>query len=373
MPNQPSAQPKSPDKKSQPGSFFMAILSGLLAFLILGGVLEGVFRLDWADKVLPMRSVGNFHTEFETKWFKLDDYVRQNGGVDVILLGNSMVNTGIDPEIVAAKYKELTGENIRIFNFGVEGLTVAPLSDLAQILEAKYHPSVIILFTEMRDYIAGNGDQTANKFLSNAWIQQQLGHPTFEGFLESNSSTMQHLLPLRYWSRADFPDTYILDVRRLSETTSQGYEADRSTGRDIYIYPDPQDPAEKSSYDLFKNYAMDPSRIESLKSILSLRTNGTKIIVTEFPVYPTYYAYLESESVRQDYLSNLSNIVAGSGNIYLPAVSFSSLPLFGRVDNHHLNFRGAKLYSNSLAVQLANLCLQQHQCLAPVLDEAVQP
>jgi hypothetical protein len=324
------------------------------------------------DQTLPMQSVGNYHTQFETKWFKLEEYVKQNGGVDVILLGNSMVNTGVDPEVVAARYKELTGQDVRIFNFGIEGLTIAPLSDLAQILMDKYHPGVIIVFTEMRDYIAGNGDDVADKFLANAWVQQQLGHPSVEGFLESNSLALQHLLPFRYAGRADFLDTYILDVRRLTETTAQGYEADRQVGENIDTLPNPSSPEDAKTFALFKNYAMAQSRVADLQSILAYKSEGTTVIVTELPTYKTYYAYLENASDQQNYEKELQQLVSAGGGFYLPEVSPDLIPLADRVDNHHLNFKGAPIYSNLLAEQLAALCSEQMVCLLPS-DTAVQP
>jgi hypothetical protein len=352
-------------------SFFEGLISGLLAFVLLAGVFEGVCRMGWMDSALPLRSVGNYHTQFETKWFKLEEYVRANDGVDVILLGNSMVNTGVDPEVVAAKYKELTGQEVRIFNFGVEGLTIDPMSDLAQILMEKYHPRVIILFTEMRDYIAGNGDDVTTKFLSNAFIQQQLGNPSIEGFFESHSAALQRMLPFRYASRADFLDTYILDARRFSETTALGYEADRQTGENIDTLPDPSDPDDAKTFALFKNYSMDPGRIANLESILAYKEQGTLVIVTELPTYPSYYAYLERATDQQQYQADLQQIVESNGGYLLPTLSSDLIPLADRVDNHHLNFKGAPIYSALLGGQLADLCNLQGVCL---LEEGmVQP
>jgi hypothetical protein len=367
MKNTPSPKTTTQDKKVRSHSFFGACLSGLVAFVILGSLFESVCRLGLADAVLPMQSVGNYHTQFEIKWFKLEEYVKQNGGVDVILLGNSMVNTGVDPKVVAARYKELTGQDARIFNFGVEGLTVAPLADLAQILMEKYHPRVIILYTEMRDYIAGNGDTVASDFLASPWVQQQLGNPSIEGFLENNSVALQHLLPFRYASRPDFLDTYLLDVRRLDETTKFGYEAARGTGKDVTKEPDPSDPAEAATYKLFVDYSMDPARIDSLKSVLAFTDQKTTVIVSEMPIYPTYYSYLEKESDREDYLAALEEIVAENGGHFLTPVDFHEIRDSGFNDNHHLNYIGAPIYSNLLGEQLAGLCTDQQVCLGEVL------
>ncbi len=364
----PSTEPIEKNPGTKPRSFLRALLSGLVVFVLFAGLLEGVCRLGWADNVLPMRSVGNYHTQFETKWFKLEEYVRQNGGVDVILLGNSMVNTGIDPEVLSVKYAELTGQQVRVFNFGVEGLTIEPLSILAHILEEKYHPGTIIIFTEMRDYITGNGDQVSADFLGNAWVQQKLGHPSLEGYLESNSSALQHLLPFRYWSNSDFLDTYLLNTRRLTETTASGYEAARGTEIDVNQEPDPTDPKEAVIFDLFKNYSMDEQRIAALESILAYEEDGTQIIVTEMPVFFTYYSYLEKESDRDDYLARLQEVTLAHGGTYLEMISWQPIHNSGFADNHHLNYMGAETYTNLFAAQLADLCSTQQVCL-----EQMQP
>lgn len=354
----------------QPSRFIVSLIWGVLAFIALCIGFEFACQASLLNQQLPVRSVGSYHAQFEIKWFKLEDYVRQNGGVDVIILGNSMVNTGVDPEILAARYRELTGTDLRIFNFGVEGLTVAPLSTLAQILEERYHPGTLLLYTEMRDYTAANGLPVETQFMANDWIKAQQSTADLKGRLIDSSAGLQRLLPFRNWSRADFLDTYLMDVRRIKETTSQGYEADKNTGSNIDQIPDPNDPEEKKSYDLFSNYSMDSKRIADLLKIIDLQNLGTKVLASEFPVYPTYYAYFGPESVVEKYHQDIEQIVSNANSHFLPAVSYKLLPLEDRVDNHHLNFRGAPLFSELLAEQLADLCKQQQNCLQKAASAA---
>jgi hypothetical protein len=284
-----------------------------------------------------------------------------------------MVNTGIDPDILAARYKELTGKDLRIFNFGVEGLTVSPVSELAQILEEKYHPGTILLFTEMRDYTAANGLPVETQFLANDWIKNQTNSPNLVGKMIDQSAALQQLLPLRNWSRFDFMDTYFMDWRRATDTTSQGYEADKNVGTNIDQIPDPNNPEEKLSYDLFRNYSMDSGRIDDLQKIISLQNSGTKVLVSEIPVYPTYYAYFGSQTVVDAYHQNIQHIVAQANSTYLPALDYKLIPLADRVDNHHLNYLGAPIYTNILAEELANLCTQSGNCLQQAASRSSQP
>ena len=364
----PSAQ-----ARRQPSRFIVSLIWGVLVFIVVCVAFEFACRTNVVKQRLPVRSVGSYHAQFEIKWFKLADYVRKNGGVDVIILGNSMVNTGINPAILETRYQELTGTNLRIFNFGVEGLTVAPLSKLAKILEAAYHPGTILLYTEMRDYTAANGVPVETQFLDNDWIKFRQTDTDLKGQLIDTSAGLQQLLPFRNWSSSDFLDTYLMDVRRTKETTSQGYEADKNIGTDIDKIPDTNDPIEKKSYDLFSNYTMDSGRIADLLSIIEQQKSGTKVLVAEMPVYPTYYAYFGSDAVVEKYHQDIQKIVSDANSVFLPTVSYTLLPLEDRVDNHHLNFQGAPVYSNLLAEQLAELCTQEKNCLQKQSGTRSQP
>ncbi len=178
-------QDPAPGRATHPRSLITSLIIGTLLFLGLILLFEGLFRWTRLDQVFSWRSLGIYHGQFEIKWFALKDYARQNGGVDVLLLGNSMVNTGIDPDVLAAEYESLTGESLRVFNFGVEGLTIAPNSVIARILNAKYHPGTIIFVTEMRDYAAANGLEIEQQLLSDEWmIARQGGEETARSLVE---------------------------------------------------------------------------------------------------------------------------------------------------------------------------------------------
>lgn len=362
--SQPSQLPAHPHSK--PPSLITSALIGLLLFVALAGLLEGALRIPRVEDKLPMRSLGIYHAQFEIKWFKLQDYVRRNGGVDVILLGNSMVNTGINPQVLANEYKAITGEKLSIFNFGIEGLTVAPNADFTRLLMDTYHPGTLLFVTEMRDYAANNGLDVEQQLLADEWVSAQQGtQSSARVWLKSNSSFIQHLLPLRNWNRADFPDTLLMNIRRWMDTTPAGYEADRNTGENIDQPPDPNDPKEQENFALFKDYSIDPGRLQDLKTILNASSQGTHVFVTEMPLYPTYFVYFGGEPAHEDYLSTLKNFVEQNGGIFLEPLSWKLIPLEDRVDHHHLNYKGAPLFSKLLAQQLAQVCQSGGACLQP--------
>jgi hypothetical protein len=362
MPSSPQIQSDQtpPDKKGF--SVLKNLLLPLLILSIIFGILEGLARTSAAERLLPLRSYGNYHTQFEIKWQKLEDFARDNGGVDVILLGNSMVNTGIDPEILENQLS-ISGQPLRIFNFGVEGLTGAPVADLASLLVDTYHPAKFIYFTEMRDYLAGNGDDVAKNFLSDEWLQYRLGQKNFTGWLVDHSFALQRLLPLRNWARADFLDTWLQNMRRFENTHPDGYEPEIQKSDFSGNPPDPNDPEDQKLFVLYGNYTIDPDRLSYLKQIIDLREKGTYVVVTEFPAYPGFYTYFGGEQVHADYLSSIADYTREQGGLFVAPISPDLIPLSGRADDHHLNEVGAKLYSGLLGQQFNLLCQLQGICL----------
>lgn len=369
-------QPQDPEpvRAQRPRSLITSLLLGVSLFIGLLLLFEGFYRWTRLDQVLNWRSLGIYHGQFEIKWFELKDYVRANGGVDVLLLGNSMVNTGIDPDVLAAEYESLTGERLRVFNFGVEGLTVAPNSLIARLLSARYHPGTIIFVTEMRDYAAANGLEVERQLLSDEWMVAQEGKTaTPRAWLKENSSALQHLLLFRNWSRADFLDVFLMQARRFADTTPSGYEPDANVGEDIDIPPDPADPDEQGDFALFADFSIDPGRLNNLKDILELGNDGTLIIITEMPVHPNYFTYFGGEKAHDEYLEELVPFIGDNGGVYLPAPAWQRIPLFSRVDHHHLNVIGAILHSRMLAAELADLCLDDNTCLLPAAQAEATP
>jgi hypothetical protein len=351
----PSSVHKSP--------FWVLFLYTLLAFLVLIFILEGLARLPIIGQISPYRSVDNYNYQFEIKWFRLQDYVKQNGGVDIIFVGSSLVNTGIDPDRVAKAYFNKTGVRVRMFNFGVEGMTVSPNSVITGLLVKHYHPALIVYVTEMRDYIAGNGMDYETRFLADSWLHTELGK--FDPFiwLVNNSAALQHYLPYRNWMRSDFSQTMSTYVERYQGTTASGYEADHLVGTNIDRLPDPNKPDDAANFLEGKNYQISPSRLSNLKTILAAGKPyrlPTAIWVVEMPVHPTFYVFVGGEQVHRQFQQVISSFVASNGGSFLPSEAcLDAIPLQGRSNRWHLNYIGAPIFSSCLGEQLALLAQQQ--------------
>ena len=106
------ADPPLPSKRGF--SYLKSLVLPVVILILLFGALEIFARSSAAAKVFPLRSYGNYHAQFEIKWHKLEQYVQENGGVDVILLGSSMVNTGIDPAVFAETANPIWRQTARL-------------------------------------------------------------------------------------------------------------------------------------------------------------------------------------------------------------------------------------------------------------------
>jgi hypothetical protein len=337
------------------------ILYFLLFVIVIAMSCEFITPTPWVEKVFPYRSVGNYDYQFEIKWFRLQDYVKQNGGVDVIVLGSSLVNTGIDPDVMAETYFEQTGVKLRIFNFGVEGLTVAPNSVTAAILMERYHPALLVYVTEMREFMAGSGLKYETPFLAGSWLRYERGDFNINGWLIAHSAGLQHYLPYRNWMRADFLNTQPTFVNRSRDTTASGYEHDNKIGQNIDAIPDPNNPDDAENFAAYQNFQTDPRRLNNLKSILDLRQNGgTTILVVEMPVHPTFYVFVGGEAVHKQFQQTLSSFVKANDGLFLPAETCNDIPLEGRSNRWHLNYIGAPIFSKCLGQQLSILANEQN-------------
>jgi len=360
----PEPTPTQPRRSRPFRSLIISLVMGVLLFAVASLLFEGLYRWTRLDGILYPRSVGLFHNQFEIKWFELKDFVRERGGVDVILLGSSMVNTGIDPDVFSEQYASAAGQELRVFNFGVEGFTISPNAEVARLLVQEYHPSTLVFVTEMRDYVAANGLEVEQQVLSDEWFTARLtGTWSLRAWLKENSKLVQHLLPYRNWSRADFPDTFLMSLRRFGDTTSAGYEPDQKTASQLDVPPDPDSPDDQALFAMFSNYAIDPGRLTDLADMISLQQEGTQVIITELPLHPSYFTYFGGEDVHRQYLAQLVPFIESVDGVFLPPPSPDRIPPDHRSDRFHLNYKGAPLYSRLLADQLSALCQTENVCL----------
>ncbi len=333
------------------------LLRAVLVVLVVLAAAEGLARTSWVQHHLESPSLGNYHYQFEIKWFQLQRYAAAHDGVDVILLGSSLVNSGIQPEAVNQSWAAHTGEKpLRIYNFGVEGFTIEPNSYVARLLVETYHPQVIVFGTEIRDYADNNGVEVAENFLSDPWVQYQQGSFSLSGWLTTHSAAYRYFLAFRNWMRWDFSENYNLIQTRTGKLTEDGYDVENRTVEGALPAPDPADPEDAEAFETFADFKFSTDRLAMLKSLLGLARKDVQVVIVEMPVSPTFYQYFEDgEGQHQAFLNSMSATVNAGEGIFLPAFPEEDLPPNSRSDRVHLNKTGAVYFSEQLGVWLAEL------------------
>lgn len=336
-------RPKQPAK---------TILFAFLALVLLALLLECAVRLPAMQEGLPAyRSFGMYHYQFEIKWFRLKAFTAD--GVDALVMGSSLVNTGVDPMVLAEAYTARTGEQLRTFNFGVEGITIHANLELTKLLLERYQPKVLIYGTEVRDLDESIAPASEARLLQDPWLRYKMGDFNLHGWLVDHSQLLQVYLPYRNWIRADFPDTFYTLFFRTHSTSSEGYEADlKVMTPDIY----PTDERYLNCMDYYPTARISPSRLEELRALVELgQANGVKVVVVKMPVHPLVIACMGGDEQDQAFQTAVAAAVEEAGGVFLLADPGLQIPPEGYADLEHLNLNGAPLFSRSLGERLANL------------------
>lgn len=344
-------KPTSPLQRS-----LLSLLCAFLIFVSLAAGLEGLARSSWAANHLPRyRSLGNYHYQFEIKWFGLQRYVAQHGRLDILILGNSMANTGVDPDVIAALYAGQTGQAVRAYNFGVEGLTLHGNLALVSLLLEEYHPDILVYIADVRDLDASNLPSSETRFLADPWLRYRLGEWTLQGWLFDHSQALQIYLPYRNWVRADFPDTFYAYLYRNVTISESGYEPDTNAEvLDAEALAEIRNSPACTQY--YPAIEISTARLDELRALMALaEEHGARPVVAEMPVNPIVYECMTGPVSHAAFQAVMTETVEEAGGVFLPARP--ELPVEDHIDMHHLNQQGAATFSRRLALALLDLYL----------------
>ncbi len=177
------------------------VFRGFLGFILFVTCFLGISQ--WLGRSplglhLPPGFVTGSSPDFDFRIHYLEHFIRQNGGVDCLLIGSSQIANAIDPQVVEAAYFQKTGQTIRCFNFGLPSLTADTAGPLAEALVNKYQPRLVVFEVSPRSFSRRFGDIT--RYLSqDPWVLYQLGNYTFEGWARDNLLAYRYYLSLKTW------------------------------------------------------------------------------------------------------------------------------------------------------------------------------
>lgn len=81
---------------------------------------------------------------FKNQYSKIKEYVDVYGTPDCIFIGNSLMQTGIDPEIFQNNFYKNGGPLLNCYNFGMDASSISSTAAIAFLLIDMYAPSYVI-------------------------------------------------------------------------------------------------------------------------------------------------------------------------------------------------------------------------------------
>ena len=311
-----------------------------LALVIIAlpwGLAEIVARTPRVQAQDTFTSVDSPSAYFDRDLSALQYQALAQGHIDCIVLGSSMVLNGFDQASFAAVYRQQTQPDLNCVNFGVPGMVAWQAPDIARLLIDLYHPRLLILGTNARDFSDPIGQlQQAGDFTQTPWIRYRLGLGfSLDGWLTD------HSYAFRYW----------LGLRRRAAVSAQPPPAP-TPPVDLSRPPDRQ--TEATTYDLLAHYEISTRGLAGLELILDLPRHGVQVLLVEMPVHPTYlYFFGRGEQDQELFRSTISTAAAAHAVPFLPADPGLSLANGDWFDRDHLNGQGRQVFSTWLARQVA--------------------
>ncbi len=287
---------------------------------------------------LPPPSVGADSFEFDIKVYYLEQSIRQRGGLDCLIVGDSMANDGPDPKLIEGAYHTETGSPLHCFNFGMPALTLDASGPLAAALNNRFHPRLLIFILSARDFGAAYGTAFRHVALSD-WTQQNLGNRSLRGWAVNSFYGYRYALFLQYWlnplNRKSFVNAWD-DITRQGFTPLYGY------GRKFDI---------TESRRGFR--ITDPAIQNGLNQLLQLRRDGANLLVVDAPLRPDYYEASRAK-VFEPYIESMQSTFGGPGiPFWLTRDLSMSIPSDAWYDVQHLNEKGVPTMSAWLGKQLS--------------------
>ncbi|MBN1303509.1 MAG: hypothetical protein JXA13_03665 [Anaerolineales bacterium] len=322
------------------------LAKGLLTFaaLLIGLVLlaEIIARTP-IGYFFPPPSTGADNFVFDSKTYYLEQQIRQKGSPTCLIVGSSVANDGLDPDMIEQAYEQQTGLEIQCFNFGMPALTMDSAGNMTTALKRRYHPKLILYVLTARDFISRQGE-FSEQLRNAAWIECDLGAFSTQCWALNNSYSYRYSLTLNYWLVPGNRQKMINEYQLVSHNGFSPLDGRRDDWGDLekIIWPD---------------FSMPKKRLEEFQQIANLNSSETTIIFVEAPFYPPLLPnYLGSEAEYEEkFINPIQEILAGQGIQFWETRTLSQqIPDPYWWDRLHLNADGVEIFSIWAATQIAD-------------------
>jgi hypothetical protein len=263
---------------------------------------------------------------FDTHLVQINDLASEQGGIDCIVIGSSMVFRGIDPQVFQDAFEMSNDQEVTCFNFGTPQLTAEIAYMLAEVLISEFKPKFLIYGTSARDYSDAAGGEDAEL------LYQYLDN---------------HL-----WTQTDYEP--IIDSEMM-QSSKYGFEPKDGLLQNPFLIPQKSHPF----YAQFSDFEISMDHLDGLGRLLELRQQGMDIIVVELPVPINTYGFFYDESsiAKQEFIEPLRDYVESRGGLFLESTfqDPSIIPIDGWADWLHLNHDGAIIFSTWLGEMISQI------------------
>ncbi len=327
----------------------------VLLFILLTVVAEWATRSESFQAPLTPPRMGSRHYQLGHKLALLNVLARKSGHIDCIMLGSSMVDTGFDPTAFEVGYRKMTGRNIHCFNFGIDASTAASTAALTRIVAEDYHPRLLIIGTDPRDYAVPREDLDPAVVLNTPWVAYRQGRFSLEGWLLEHSYLYRYRQHLGRLARFQFEDTLWANTKLNYEILPDGFSPLNKVSTYINNPPNPAEDSFEVTYytRIYSSYQMLPENLEGLESIMEYNQSGNSVIVVEMPVSDgLYYFFGNGQSDYNRFLTRVGELATLHQVQFWQTEPLDFIPDNGWVDYSHLNRTGAEIFSTWLGQQV---------------------
>lgn len=333
------------------------ILFSVLLLIPLLGTAELLTRSRFFKSHVIANDWGSIHNQFETQLGRLETVAANTGSIDCIFVGSSMVWHAFDPGTFSRVYNEETGREMRCFNFGIDGGVASTAGVFAPILVQDYQPRYLLFGTDARDYAVPFDAPDVTVQLDTPWVRYRQRDFTVRGWL------YEHVHLSRAWESLGhlvrLQKTY-LAVRSASslDETDYGFRPFDTVADYVMISPLEHLDMEPVRYyrDLLSSYEIVPENVRGLQAIVALRDEKTEVIIVEMPIPETYLDFFgRGEEDYQLFVSTVQEVASTHDVPFWQTRPIQMIPTDGWMDYTHLNTKGAALFSQWLARNVAQM------------------
>jgi len=315
----------------------------LLACVLLLGLEGGARQVAWGHvgrRLLFAPSLGTGNPQLDVKWLRLQA-MQQQGEVNCVMIGSSMVNVGVDAKQLSQELGGQTQGDWYCFNLGLSTLTGESAGVVGRLAVRQTQPRLLIYGVSMRDFSAQFGE-LARPLDDAPWVRYRLGEEVFAGWLFEHSFLYRYTVAFKTW------------LRPANRPMMEQYQA--LTGEDGFSASDENNPEPFPERPLIENFFINPADWAGLEALVALNGPQTRLVVVEMPVqeeFLPFYVVGGKDAYEALFLNPLGEYLNAHGVVLLRGQEMANtIPAEGWYDQRHFNALGARLFTQWLAQQL---------------------